>query len=370
VNNRFIISSRQAFSADVEFREYRPVQRRQGACQMPIFRKKSMVISAMHAARLSFVVGWLIVSSLAKAAATDWPEGYIVDEDSQSPDEKYGILIPSRETAENDDSVADTNYLADLTTHRLLGKIKDADYFQGQNHAGLSVTWAEDSKLAIVDYEGRFGFGSIIVIEPKASGFAQTEIGTHIQKAIDAVIAKQAHVREAGGYANAMFRFERGRKIRVYATALTNPKQLEEAKSYFALFQGLFDLPAKKWIKSTARPLTADENDLLDQASTTYETDKFKVSTDAFKNLDASAEEPQFSGNDVLFRSEESEFKYVDAHMNDAYKAARFILTPAEFAKVKADQLEWLKKRDAAGSIAEKSKLTMERTKALQEVAW
>ena len=325
--------------------------------------------SMMDTRRLFFAAGWFVILSLTKAAAADWPDGYVVHEESISPDKHYGIVLPSSESGADIDTDA-VNYLADLTTHRLLGKIKNADYFQGQNHAGLSVTWAEDSKLAIVDYEGRFGFGSIIVIEPKASGFAQTEIGAHIQKAIDAVIAKQAHLREAGGYANAMFRFEPRRKIRVYATALTNPKQLEEAKSYFALFQGLFDLPSKKWIKSTARPLTADENDLLDRASTTYETDKFKVLADAFKNLDADAEEPQFSGNDILFRSEESEFKYVDAHMNEAYKAARLILTPAEFAKVKADQLEWLKKRDAAGSIAEKSKLTMERTKALQDAAW
>ena len=324
----------------------------------------------MDTRRLFFAVGWFVILSLTKAATADWPAGYVVHEESISPDKHYGIVLPSRESGADSDTDS-VNYLADLTTHRLLGKIKDISYFEGENHAGLSVMWAEDSKLAILDYEGRFGFGALIVIEPKASGFAQTEIGAHIQKAINEAIVKQSHDRGGdGGYAHAMFRFEPGRKIRVYATALTNPKQLEEAKSYFALFQGLFDLPAKKWIKSTARPLTAEENDLLDRASTTYDTDKFKVSADAFKNMDADAEEPQVSGNDILFRSEESELKYVDAHMNEAYKAARLILTPAEFAKVKADQLEWLKKRDAAGSIAEKSKLTMERTKALQDAAW
>ena len=327
------------------------------------------MISIMHIAQRVNPLFWLLQLGLSlafeKVAAKDWPEGYIVYEESISPDKHYGIVLPSRETGEEA-----VNYFADLTTHRLLGKINDANYFEGRNHAGLSVTWAEDSKLAIVNYEGRFGFGSIIVIEPKASSFAQTEIGAHIKKAIDAVIAKQAHDRDVSGYINPLFRIEPGRKIRVYAPAVTNPKQLEEAKSYFALFQGLFDLPAKKWVKSTARPLSAQENDLLDRASDTYDTKKFKICPDAFEGLNPDAIEPQYSGENICFRSEESEFKYLDEHMNDAYKAARFLLSPAEFAKVKAAQLEWLKKRDAASSIAEKSKLTSERTEALQDVAW
>jgi hypothetical protein len=50
--------------------------------------------------------------------------------------------------------------------------------------------------------------------------------------------------------------------------------------------------------------------------------------------------------------------------MNDVYQAARFVLPPAQFAKVKAEQ------RDATGSIAAKTKLTVERTEALQDIAW
>jgi hypothetical protein len=232
------------------------------------------------------------------------------------------------------------------------------------------VTWEDDSKLAILYYEGRFGSGSIIVIEPKASSFAQTEIGAHVQKAIDAVIKKQSHDREASGYVNPLFRIEPGRKIRVYAPALTNPKQLDVAKSYFALFQGLYDCPTKKWVKSTARPMSEAENDLLDRASENDDDKNFKVCPDAFKGLNPDAIEPQFSDPDICFRSEESEFKYVDVRMNDVYKAARFILPPADFAKIQADQREWLKKRDATGSLAEKSKLTIERTSALQDASW
>src|SRR5437660_4230757 len=121
-----------------------------------------------------FLAGWFAILALANAAGIEWPNGYVVYENTESPDGRYGILIPSMETWEKNESEEATNYLVDLKNHRVIGKIRDADYFEHQNHAGLLVTWAKDSKLAIADYEGRFGFESLIVIEPNASGFAQT----------------------------------------------------------------------------------------------------------------------------------------------------------------------------------------------------
>ena len=56
--------------------------------------------------------------------------------------------------------------------------------------------------------------------------------------------------------------------------------------------------------------------------------------------------------------------------MNGVYGFVRAILPPARFATVKKEQIEWLKKRDAAVSLAEKSKLIQERIKTLQELLW
>jgi uncharacterized protein YecT (DUF1311 family) len=323
----------------------------------------------MHAARRTIVL--TLVSQLSLVfclpAADEWPAGYVVDEESVSPDKHYGIVLPSPEEGGDDESV---NYLADLQTHKLLGKIKDSDYFQHQNHRGLNVTWSDDMKFAIVVYEGRYGFDSIAVLEPHKSTFSQTDIGSYIQKAIDSAITKQSHGQTRGGYASALFRIEPGHKIRVYATALTNPKQLEDSSSNFALFQGFFDLPSKKWTASAARPLSADEDDLLDRASTSYEFENFKVSPDDFPTDQTDLEEPRYSGDNIVFRSDESEFNYLDKHLNEAYQAARLLLSPAQFTKVKTEQIAWLKKRDAASSLAEKSKLTAKRTEELQDVAW
>jgi len=46
------------------------------------------------------------------------------------------------------------------------------------------------------------------------------------------------------------------------------------------------------------------------------------------------------------------------------------ILSPARFATVKKEQVQWLKKRDSASSVDEKHKLVEARIKALQELLW
>jgi uncharacterized protein len=56
--------------------------------------------------------------------------------------------------------------------------------------------------------------------------------------------------------------------------------------------------------------------------------------------------------------------------MNKVYSAAQFILPPARFAAAKKEQIEWLKKRNAAPSTDQKCKLMEARIKALQELVW
>jgi len=56
--------------------------------------------------------------------------------------------------------------------------------------------------------------------------------------------------------------------------------------------------------------------------------------------------------------------------VNDVYQAVRYVLSANRFAKVKQEQIEWLKTRDAAHSVEEKSKLTETRIKTLQDLLW
>ena len=68
--------------------------------------------------------------------------------------------------------------------------------------------------------------------------------------------------------------------------------------------------------------------------------------------------------------TEEDKAKGFDDRMNEVYLAVRLVLSPARFAAVKREQIEWLKKRDATTYIEEKCKLMEARIKVLQELLW
>jgi uncharacterized protein len=72
----------------------------------------------------------------------------------------------------------------------------------------------------------------------------------------------------------------------------------------------------------------------------------------------------------TTFQNEEGKAESLDPTMNKVYRAAQFLLPPTRFTAVKKEQIEWLKKRNAAPSTDEKCKLMEARTKALQELVW
>ena len=315
------------------------------------------------------ICGWLfplavaLALSSATAAAAAWPAGYILYEKSRSPDGHYGIVLPSRETGAERETDND-NYFADLTAQQLLGKIAGADYFEGQNHRGLQVTWASDSKWCVATYEDRYGFDFVSALEPKGSRFTQTDVGEHIGKAMNAVIATQAHDPKAEGYANAYFRPQAGRKVLVRALAYTNPKQLDDVRSFFAAFAGTFDLNSKKWTASRARKISADEFDALLNGYSDYHEQNFIVIKDP-----ANEKVPEdFDG--TVVSSDDEKAEAIEKALNEMYQAVRAALPAARFAGVKEDQRAWLKKRDAIGSPDEKCKFTEARIGTLQDLLW
>ena len=296
------------------------------------------------------------------AAAVNWPDGYVVYENTASPDGRYGVLVPTMEAWEQDESLSEANYLADIKNHRVLGKIDKVDYFEHQNHRGLEVFWAPHSSVCVVENDGRYGADSISVLEITDSSFTQTEIGERIQKSLDGAMKKQVHDSEMSGYVSPFFRLGTDRKLRVRALSENNPKQFDNVKTYYALFQGTYDLAAKKWTVIDARSINVEQSDALQSAYQDNFAKHMIVAADP-------AQAPEnFTGS--VFSSEQEKADALDKTMNDVYQAVRYVLSANRFAKVKQEQIEWLETRDAAHSVEEKSKLTETRIKTLQDLLW
>jgi hypothetical protein len=211
-----------------------------------------------RALRLFFATALSI--AVSKAAAADWPQNYIVHKNSASPEGRYAVLVLSKEAAIDQDQMeGNTAYLANLQPRQPIGDIRGTDYFEGQNHRDLTVDWAPDSRWCVVTDWGRFGFAPSSILEPKDSTFSDTDIGERIQKSLDSVMQKQSRDPEISGEARVHFRLSSDRKVRVRAVASNNPKQFEGVKTYYALFQGIFDLESKRWAATDMRSINSEQ---------------------------------------------------------------------------------------------------------------
>ena len=304
----------------------------------------------------------LNLSALRIAAAGDWPKDYIVKENSESPDGHYAVLVQSMDAATGQEDNESVVYLADVKSHTTLGNIDKVDYFEHQNHRGLEVFWAPDSSYCVVENDGRYGADTISILEIKDSSFVQTQIGDRIQKSLDGAMKKQSHDSEMAGEVSPYFRLGTDRKVRARALSQNNPKQFEDVKTYYALFQGTYDLAAKKWTATHARSINSEESDALQNAYQDNFVQHMIVAADP-----AQASET-FTGS--VFSSEEEKADALDKMMNDVYQAVRYVLPANRFAKMKQEQIAWLKTRDTAHSTEEKSKLTESRIRALQDLLW
>ena len=309
------------------------------------------------------LVALFLLADAARGA--EWANGMIVNPGSESPDGHYGIVIPNRETGgdENVEGV-NNNYLADIPAHKLLGEIDGADYFEGQNHRGLTVTWERGGKWCVAKYEERFGFGSLYVLELAGARFAQMEIGAPVQEALDSVIAKESHKNETNCDATVWLRTMPGRKLKVRVVGSTNPKRFEERKTYFAYFEGTYDIGAKKWVVSHARPMGKEADDLDGNVFVDYKDDDFLVIKDR-----KTEEHPDGYAGTVV-ASEQEKIEAIEKLLNEVYDAVRVVLSHDQFAKVRQEQSAWLNEREKAGSAEAKCRLTESRIKKLQELAW
>jgi hypothetical protein len=286
----------------------------------------------------------LILSVSAHCGGEGWPEGYSVAEDSISPDGRFGVLLPSREAVGDAEEDTIKNFLVDLPFHRKITAIRGAHYFPGENHRGLHVTWAKDSGWVVVTYEERYGFENITLASMQERGFPQTDLGRHIQKALDTAIARQTGNPESSGYGSAYFRSGSGREILVRATALTDPKGLSENGQLYAMFLGTFNSATGKWTRSEAKKIES-----LDDMTTAFSDDFDKG---------------------WGFGSEENRLSWYDDRLNEAYRALRVLLPPDRFARVKKDQIAWLKRLEATGTNKQKADLIAARIRELRELAW
>lgn len=89
------------------------------------------------------LLGWLlpfaVTSPVLRAAEDGWPEGYVIANQSQSPNGRYAVLIPDGADVNTNGDIDEEKIddkLVDLKTHKPLCVIRRISYYQGRTHHG------------------------------------------------------------------------------------------------------------------------------------------------------------------------------------------------------------------------------------------
>jgi uncharacterized protein YecT (DUF1311 family) len=280
---------------------------------------------------------------VARLAADEWPEHYIVAEGSRSPDGRYGILIRSNEDDglpfDEDawEATLKTNYIADLQAHRVVARVNNAYYAQGANRRNLEVRWAPDSSWCLAICEARFGIFSVQLLLPSRNGFEQVALGERVWQACSEKVPD----------AEMSFAFRQivpGR-LEVISSGTNNPKEFEDRQTRYVCFRGCFDLATRHWLKADAKEVTAAEHEAVSMQ-------EFEVQEVPENEL------PQ------------EKVERLDERLNRAYRALRVFLPREAFNALKQEQRVWLSETEKIKEVAARNQRVEARVVELERRFW
>jgi hypothetical protein len=108
-----------------------------------------------------------------------YAKNYLVARSTVSPDKKFAVIYPTleaEEAAENanhPERVKD--YIVALQPFSVLGGLQTKyPYFQNQNHGRISAEWSDDSSVALVTLDGKWGPHDVFLLEFHDGKLART----------------------------------------------------------------------------------------------------------------------------------------------------------------------------------------------------
>jgi hypothetical protein len=108
-----------------------------------------------------------------------YAKDYLIAANTISPDKKFGVIYPTLEAEEAAENANHPerikDYVVALQPFIVLGQLQTKyPYFQNQNHGGISAEWSDDSSVALVTLDGKWGPHDIRLLEFRDGKLART----------------------------------------------------------------------------------------------------------------------------------------------------------------------------------------------------
>jgi tetratricopeptide (TPR) repeat protein len=93
-----------------------------------------------------------------------YAKNYLIARSTISPDKKFAVIYPTDDYYQSADNAKD--YVVALQPFRILGALQaEEPYFQHQSHGGISAEWSDDSSLALITLDGKWGPRDVFLVE-------------------------------------------------------------------------------------------------------------------------------------------------------------------------------------------------------------
>ena len=122
-----------------------------------------------------------------EAAGEDWSAGlpeqyaknYLISASTISPDKKFALIFPTLEAGETANNANHPerikDYIVALQPFNVLAGLQTKyPYFQNESHGGISAEWSDDSSVALVALDGKWGPHDVFLLEFHDGKLART----------------------------------------------------------------------------------------------------------------------------------------------------------------------------------------------------
>jgi streptogramin lyase len=93
-----------------------------------------------------------------------YAKNYLIARSTISPNKKFAVIYPTDDYYQSADNAKD--YLVTLQPFSILGALQaEEPYFQHQSHGGISAEWSDDSSVALITLDGKWGPHNVFLVE-------------------------------------------------------------------------------------------------------------------------------------------------------------------------------------------------------------
>jgi tetratricopeptide (TPR) repeat protein len=93
-----------------------------------------------------------------------YAKNYLIARSTISPDKKFAVIYPTDDYYQSADNAKD--YVVALQPFRILGALQaEEPYFQHQSHGGISAEWSDNSSVALITLDGKWGPRDVFLAE-------------------------------------------------------------------------------------------------------------------------------------------------------------------------------------------------------------